>query len=238
MMKEKDNVHAGHRQRMKDKFHEIGFSGWSEVEVLEYMLYNVYRQGDTNPIAHNLLKYSGGNIVELMRTSTDVNMMHEIPGVGEKTVSFLRSLKEFIDYYHRKELTYTPVKYEINNILELIEFVEFDPGRESLKMLCLDGQSYVRAVIDLTEYGGDLEATTTKAAITKAVSLHRASAVIFLHNHPTGEILPSYTDIFVTARLENLLATENIVILDHVIVCGNRARSLVTREEYEREISE
>lgn len=238
MMKDKDSIHKGHRQRMKAKFNEIGFKGWSEVEVLEYMLYNVYRQGDTNPIAHSLLKYSGGNIVELMRTSMDVNMMNDIPGVGESTVAFLRSLKEFIDYYHRMELKYNPVKYEISNILDLIEFVEFDPGRESLKMLCLDGQSYVRAVIDLTEYGGDLEASTTKAAITKAVSLHRASAVIFLHNHPTGEILPSYADVFVTARLENLLAAENIVILDHVIVCGNKARSLVTRDEYEREISD
>ena len=238
MMKDKDSIHKGHRQRMKAKFNEIGFKGWSEVEVLEYMLYNVYRQGDTNPIAHSLLKYSGGNIVELMRTSMDVNMMNDIPGVGESTVAFLRSLKEFIDYYHRMELKYNPVKYEISNILDLIEFVEFDPGRESLKMLCLDGQSYVRAVIDLTEYGGDLEASTTKAAITKAVSLHKASAVIFLHNHPTGEILPSYADVFVTARLENLLAAENIVILDHVIVCGNKARSLVTRDEYEREISD
>ena len=166
------------------------------------------------------------------------SVLDDIPGVGEKTVEFLRSLKEFMDYYHKKELKYMPIKYEANNILDLIEFVEFDPGRESLKMICLDAQAYVRAIIDLTEYGGNLEATTTKGAITKAVSLHGASAVIFIHNHPTGEMSPSYVDVFSTTRIESLLAVENIVVIDHIIVCGNKARSLVDRVEYIREIND
>lgn len=238
MMKDKENMHKGHRQRMRDKFREIGFKGWSEVEVLEYMLYNVYRQGDTNPIAHKLLQYSGQNIVELMRQVNDVNMMDKIPGVGDSTLMFLKSLKEFMDFYHKKELVYTPMKYEIDNILEIIEYIEFDPGRESLVMLCADHQSYIRAIVDLTEYGGALEASTTKSAIAKAVALHKASGVIFIHNHPTGTLLPSYQDVFTTAQVETFLSREHVVILDHVVVSGNSARSILYRTEYIREDQE
>ncbi len=238
MIKDKENIHKGHRQRMRDKFREIGFKGWSEVEVLEYMLYNVYRQGDTNPIAHKLLQYGGHNIVELMRQVNDVNMMEEIPGVGESTIMFLQSLKEFMDFYHKKELVYTPMKYEIHNILDIIEYVEFDPGRESLVMLCTDDQSYVRAIVDLTEYGNSLQAGTTKSAISKAVAVHKASGVIFIHNHPTGVLLPSYQDVFATAQMESFLTHEHVVVLDHVVVCGNKARSILYRTEYEREVEE
>lgn len=235
MMKDKENIHKGHRQRMRDKFREIGFKGWSEVEVLEYMLYNVYRQGDTNPKAHKMLEYRGYNIVELMRHLTDPSLMQEIAGIGDSTIMFLRSLKEFMDYYHKKELVYSPIQYNAGNVLDVIEYIEFDPSRESFLMLCADEQSYVRAIVDLTERGGTLEASTTKNTILKAISLHNASGVIFVHNHPTGVTLPSYQDVFTTARLEAILEHEHVVILDHIIVSGNKARSILYRCEYVRE---
>lgn len=231
-------MHKGHRQRMRDKFRDIGFQGWSEVEVLEYMLYNVYRQGDTNPIAHKLLEYRGYNLVELMRHLDDPSMIKDIAGVGDSTMMFLRSLKEFMDYYHRKELVYCPIQYNAGNVLDVIEYIEFDPSRESFLMLCADEQSYVRAIVDLTESGGTLEASTTKATILKAIARHNASGLIFIHNHPTGVTLPSYQDVFTTARLEAILENEHVVILDHIIVSGNRARSILYRCEYVREAEE
>lgn len=232
MMKDKDNMHKGHRQRMREKFREIGFKGWSEVEVLEFMLYNVYRQGDTNPVAHKLLSYGGNNIVELMRAVDDANMIDEIPGVGESTVMFLRSLKEFMDFYHKKELTYAPIKYSTDNLFDIIRYIEFDPGEECLMMLCIDSQTNVRAIVNITERGGAFHASTTTATISKAIAFHNASAVVFLHNHPTGYLDPSYNDVFATAKLESLLAAEGVIILDHIIVSGDKVRSIIHRKEY------
>lgn len=230
--KKKKNVHVGHRKRQRDKFRQIGFSGWSEVEVLEYMLYNVYRQGDTNEVAHNLLQYNAHNIVELMRNVEDETLMSEIPGVGEKTIQFLRSLKEFINFYRRQELQYNPIKYHISNIPEIVKYIEFDPSREIFVMLCVDGQGKIRAIINLTTYGGDLSASTTKAAITRAISFHRARGIVFVHNHPTGNPTPSYHDILVTSKIETLLANEQTVVLDHIIVSGNKATSIILGREF------
>lgn len=231
-MKEKEISHKGHRSRMREKFRTIGFTGWSEAEVLEYMLYNVYRQGDTSDVAHSLLQYNAHNIVELMRVVENESLMKEIPGVGEQTVMFLRSLKEFINFYRRRELVYEPIKYHIDNISEIVKYIEFDPGREMFVMLCVDGHSQIRTIVNLTTYGGDLCASTTKAALTRAISFHNARGIVFLHNHPTGQMYPSYKDIVTTTRIDTLLKNEDAVILDHLIVHGNKATSIMYNKDY------
>ena len=129
---EKENIHKSHRQRMRDKFDEIGFKGWSDYEILEYMLYNVYRQGDTNPVAHRLLNYGMGNIVNVLKSSYNFDMANNIDNVGENTVRFLRSLKEFIDYYKRKELEYEPIQLKRDNLPDILSYAEFDYSRKIL----------------------------------------------------------------------------------------------------------
>ena len=93
----KENIHKDHRKRMRERFCDTGFKGWSKYEIIEFMLYNVYAQGDTNPISHAILNYNNNSLRRMFENSVDNRMAEDIHGVGEKTVLYLRTLKEFID---------------------------------------------------------------------------------------------------------------------------------------------
>ena len=132
-----DNIHKNHRQRMRAKFNETGFKGWSDYEILEYMLYNVYRQGDTNPVAHRMLEYSADNIVSLMKNSRDFRMVSDLKNVGETAVLFLRSLKEFVDYYKKQELKFEPKKLTRENFMDIVNVIGFEDDKEDILMIFL-----------------------------------------------------------------------------------------------------
>lgn len=127
-----ENIHKDHRKRMRERFKATGFNGWSKNEILEYMLYNVYRQVDTNVIAHRILNYNAGSFVNMFKNTYDRRMEYDIPNVGESTILFLRCLKEFIDAYRREELLSVPIKALPENLIEISKIVDFSDDRETI----------------------------------------------------------------------------------------------------------
>ncbi len=222
----KDNVHKNHRQRMRDKFDEIGFKGWSDYEILEYMLYNVYRQGDTNPIAHNILDYGAGSIVTVMRNTSDFTMAEEVRNVGESAVRFLRSLDEFVKYYKHQELHYMPMQLNKDNIFDIINVVGFCHDKESILMVCTDACLNVKSVTDITSESGTDYATTSIDRIVKTATANNAYCVAIIHNHPNGSIDVSNEDIDLTRNVDNILDSMNINLIDHIIWSRKGVKSI------------
>ena len=225
-MAEKDNIHKNHRQRMRAKFSETGFKGWSDYEILEYMLYNVYRQGDTNPIAHRIMEYSGNSIVNVMRNARDLRMANDVNNVGETAVLFLRSLKEFIDYYKIRELKFEPQQLNRYNFRDIINVVGFEPDREDILMICADTFMNVKCIANISEQSSTTYAFTSAEKIIKTATMNGASYVLILHNHPNGVPEISEDDEKMTLYVDNLLNSVGIILIDHMVICGKRILSI------------
>lgn len=211
---------------MRAKFNETGFNGWSDYEILEYMLYNVYRQGDTNPLAHRMLDYSADSIVSLMKNAQDYRMVTDLNGVGETAVLYLRSLKAFVDYYKQQEIKFEPKKLVRENFMEIINIVGFDPGREDILMICTDAFLNVLCISNITEQSGPDYASTSAEKIVKTATMNGARYVLIVHNHPNGNANISYDDVETTMNVDHLLRSVGIELIDHMIVCGKDAISI------------
>lgn len=233
-----DNIHKNHRQRMRAKFNETGFKGWSDYEILEYMLYNVYRQGDTNPIAHDILRYSADNIINVMRNAQDLRMADDVKNVGEKTVLFLRSLKEFVSYYKQQEIKFEPIRIDRYNMANVINIVGFEPDKEEILMVCADSVMNLKCVTNITEQSGKDYAYTSAEKIIKAATMSGASYVIIMHNHPNGRTEISMGDYEMTLKVDALLSAVGVTLIDHMIICGKKVMSIkaniVAKEEREK----
>lgn len=234
-----DNIHKNHRQRMRAKFNETGFNGWSDYEILEYMLYNVYRQGDTNPIAHEILRYSADNIVNVMRNAQDFRMADDVKNVGENAVLFLRSIKEFMKYYRKQELKFEPIKINRYNMASVIDVVGFEPDREEILMVCADAMMNVNCVANITEQSGKNHASTSAQRIIKTATMNGAKYVIIMHNHPNGRAEISTEDEEMTLTVDALLRAVGIILIDHMVICGKRVLSIkanfVAREQQQKQ---
>lgn len=224
-----DNIHKNHRQRMRAKFNETGFNGWSDYEILEYMLYNVYRQGDTNPVAHEILRYSGGSIVNVMRNARDFTMAENVKNVGESAVLFLRSLKEFIDYYRREELEYEPRRLDVENLANIINIIGFELDREDILMICMDRFMNVKSITNITEQSGPRYAYTSTEKIFRTATISGAKYVMLVHNHPDGKKEISHDDIEMTLHVDNMLHAMDIMLVDHMVICGKEVLSIKSR---------
>lgn len=238
----KDNIHKNHRQRMRAKFNETGFKGWSDYEILEYMLYNAYRQGDTNPTAHNMLSYSAGSIVTLMHNAQDFRMVNDLKNVGENTVLFLRSLKAFIDYYKIQELRFEPKKLVRENFMDIVNIIGFRPDREDILMICADNFLNVICVTNITESSGPTHASTSAERIIKTATMNGAKYVMIVHNHPDGNEKISMEDVEITMNVDNLLRNVGIMLIDHIVICNKKAISIkidvIYKNEQEHEESD
>ena len=213
-----ENIHKDHRKRMRSKFEKIGFEGWSDYEILEYLLYNVYRRGDTNVTAHRLLDYSAKSFVTLMENTKARRLADDVMNVGDETVLFLRSIKEFIKFYKLEELKYKPVKLSRENIREVINIIGFSTDKEDILMICMDEYMNVKNVVNITEKSGANYAGSSATTIINTASANRAKYVLLVHNHPDGCKRVSVEDMNMTIRADMILDNMGIKLIDHIIV--------------------
>lgn len=211
---------------MRDKFKEVGFKGWSDYEILEYMLYSTYRQKDTNPIAHRLLMSSNNSIVKLLKNAEDMDLANIVSGVGETTALYLRSLKSFIDYYCDKKITDEPLEIGENNVEAFIKSLNFPDDREEMMVICLDAFMRVKCVSKVTEASGSYFAETKLDKLIKAAAQSNADNMILVHNHPSGNDEVSLEDINMTIQAEKLFDAFGLFLIDHYILCGKKVVSI------------
>ncbi len=234
MKSEKVNIHKNHRKRMREKFDEIGFAGWSKYEILEFMLYNVYTQQDTNPIAHSIMEYNFDSFVKMFKNAEDFRMAEDVAGVGERTVLFLRSLKAFIDYYRVEELKEKPVRVTRENLIDIVNSINLSKDKEEIVMICLDKFLRANRVVRLTEYSDEGFAITSIDKIARVATQGGTRSVVLVHTHPSGCLDISMDDIHMTAEVDKLLSALHVTFIDHFIISGNELVSikwLMTQEK-------
>jgi DNA repair protein RadC len=207
----------GHRKRLREKFLNSGLDGFHDYEVIELLLTLATPRKDCKDAAKAALnKFK--TLQGVFEASPE--SLCEVPGIGPKNLFGIKLIKAAADRYLKKRLIR---KNPLNNSKELFEYLYHrlrDKPRECFKAVFLDAKNKVISAETLFE--GTLTASSVypREVVLSALN-HRAAAVIFAHNHPSGDPKPSQEDIAITRRLIFALKVIDITVHEHIIVGNN-----------------
>ena len=215
-----ENVHKGHRGRMREKYDEGRLASFKDHEVLEMLLFYVIPQKNTNPTAHNLIERFG-SLQSVLKAPPE--RLAKVDGVGDKTARYISLLGKTFEYINTPK---RPKKLTKETALPLLKNLFSDAVREEVYIICLDSKDNILGCEKLSE--GSFESTDFDPAKAARVALNYDSAqVVFAHNHPSGICKASGADVKVTELLEGALFMMGIKMRDHLIFAGDTYISIV-----------
>jgi DNA repair protein RadC len=221
-MKNQDNVHAGHRERMIQKLLSSS-ENFSDHELIEVLLYSVIPRKNTNEIAHALFRVFGG--LEKIFNASAKELM-TVEGIGERAASHIIMFGQLLKRVNIKKKS----TYKCNNFAEVKKvFIEYfsDINYEKLVVALFDNGYRFINLISFTE--GDLaKVSVDMKEVANSFAINKAVYTIIGHNHPSGDPTPSPDDIYTTRRIIDALKIFNIIVHDHIIIGGNRYISFST----------
>jgi DNA repair protein RadC len=206
----------GHRARMREKLLERGPDALADYELLEMLLFFAFKKGDTKPLAKRLINRFGSYANVLAAAQRD---LADTQGLGPHSVAAIKLVQASALRLARAEAMERPV---IANWERLMDYLQAVLGREKIeqfRVLYLDTRN--RLLADEAQARGTVNHTPVypREVVKRALELH-ATALILVHNHPSGDPTPSRDDIEMTREVESAAQSLGIVLHDHIIV-GN-----------------
>jgi DNA repair protein RadC len=217
MSKASSHQREGHRKRLREKFLSSGLAGFHDYEVIELLLTLGTPRKDCKPAAKAALNRfkSLQGVFEASKAE-----LCRVEGIGPKNVFGIKLIKAVAQRYLEKKLL---GKETIHNSRDLINYLNSyirDRNRESFVMILLDAKNRVLATQTLSE--GTLTASSVyPREIVRTALEHHAAAVIFAHNHPSGDTKPSHEDISITRQLVFACKVMGIQVHEHLIIGGD-----------------
>ncbi len=204
----------GHRARLRDRLLKGGAEALADYEVLEFLLFAAIRQGDTKPIAKELLKQFGSLAGVL---NADPAALQRVKGIGETSAAALKSVAVAARRMARSEVVQKPV---LGSWQALLDYLAIDMAHltvERVRVLYLDTKN--RLIDDHHVGDGSIDEASIhpREVIRRALDLG-ASALILVHNHPSGSPEPSRADIQITTRIAEAGRLLGVAVHDHVII--------------------
>ena len=226
-MAEKDNIHAGHRQRIRERYEQQGLAGFAEHEVLELLLTFAIARKDVNPLAHELIAQFGSLAAVL---EADKRELMRVNGVGENTAALITLMPQLLGLYRRSAMGEKPVITNISEARHYCQSLFFGEHEEKVYLLCLDQAGRVLHPVLLRKGTVD-EVNIYPREVVEMALRYRAHTVLLTHNHPSGSASPSQADLSVTLRIAHVLNAIGISLMDHLILAENEVISM--KREYE-----
>ncbi len=208
----------GHRERLKKKFIENGIDALNEYEVIELLLFFSIPVKDTKPIAKELLK-EFKNIKGIFK-NLDSKKILNVKGFGKNSLTLFKLIKELHSLIEKQKIFERKVLDNLEKVIKYAKVSIGDFDNEVLKVLCLNSRNELLNDVVVDE-GTVNEIYVYPRKIVKIALEQNATALILIHNHPSGSVKPSKADILITKKLENLLSELNIRLHDHIIVSKN-----------------
>ncbi len=204
----------GHRARLRQRLLKGGAEALADYEVLEYLLFAAIKQGDTKPIAKELIKQFGSLSAVL---NADPAALQRVKGVGETSAAALKSVAVAARRMARSEVVQKPV---LGSWQSLLDYLAIDMAHltvERVRVLYLDTKN--RLIDDHHVGDGSIDEASIhpREVIRRALDLG-ASALILVHNHPSGSPEPSRADIQITQKIAEAGRLLGVTVHDHVIV--------------------
>ncbi len=210
-----------HRGRLRDRFMRAGHDALADYEMLELVLFRAIARRDVKPIAKRLIETFGdfNHVI-----SAPPALLSEVRGVGE---SVIRELKIVEAAAHRLAQARVLKKNALSSWSELMEYCKISMAHlphEQFRILFLDRRNVLIADEDQQRGTVDHVPVYPREVVKRALELN-ASAIILVHNHPSGDPTPSDSDITMTQRIKTATDGVGIVLHDHVIIGKQRDTS-------------
>jgi DNA repair protein RadC len=206
--------YLGHRERLRERAAAGGHDALPDYELLELILYRSIRQGDTKPLAKALLARFG-SFAEVL--GAPQHLLREVKGVGEAVAADLKAVAAAGRRMARSEIAGRTVLGSWTQVLDYCRAaMAFEP-REQFRILFLDKKNQL--IGDEVQQTGTVDHTPVypREVLRRAIELS-ATAIVLVHNHPSGDPTPSRADIDMTKAIIEALKPLGIAVHDHIVI--------------------
>ena len=218
------NVHEGHREKLRNRFiQDKGFENFEDHQILELLLFYAKAQADTNPLAHELLDRFG-SLKGVLEARPE--QLRTVPGIGPQAATLISMVVPLTRVWHRCAME-SPIR--IANSREAESYclsILAGERTERFYVVSLNAQCKVLGRRKISE-GSLSEVSAYPRMVMETALNYNAHSVLLCHNHPGGTCAPSPEDISSTIQLQRLLNGVGILVLDHIIVAGDRTYSMI-----------
>lgn len=213
-LKEDTPHYLGHRQRLRTKFLEKGADALNDYELLELLLCLAIPRRDVKPLAKDLIKKFGSFAAVV---SAPPAQLAAFPGIGETAVTALKLAPAAALVMQREEVMERPVVSSWRALLAYCRSAMAHNANEQFRILFLDKKNAL--IADEVQQTGTVDETPIypREVIKRALDIG-ATAIILVHNHPSGDPSPSKEDIAMTREVVDAGARLGIVVHDHLII--------------------
>jgi len=204
----------GHRRRLRQRFLAAGSEAISDYEMLELILFRAIPQRDVKPLAKDLLA-TFGSFSEVI--AAPLERLKEVDGLGEAAITELKIVQAAANRLVRGEVKQRQVLSSWSNVLDYCRAAMAFESKEHFRILFLDKGNHL--IADEQHQTGTVDHTPVypREVVKRALELS-ATAVILVHNHPSGDPTPSRADIDMTRAIVEVARPLGISVHDHLIV--------------------
>ncbi len=204
----------GHRERLRDRFRDAGADAVTDYELLELVLFRAIPQRDVKPLAKKLIE-TFGSFSEAV--SAPVARLAEIKGLGPAAVTELKVVQAAASRLARGEVKRRKVLSSWSSVLDYCRTAQAFAEKEQFRVLFLDKRNQL--IADELQQTGTVDHTPVypREVVKRALELS-ATAIILVHNHPSGDPTPSRADIQMTQQIVEVAKPLGISVHDHIIV--------------------
>lgn len=211
----------GHKQRLISRFLKDGLGGFHDYEIIELLLLLNNPRADKKQEAKELLKKFGSLKDVLVADPAD---LQGIDGIGPKNVFGLKIAQAVARRYLADRVAGKDFIRSANDVMDYLVHNLRDRNREMFMVIYLNGRNQILKMEKLFEGTLTTSAVYPREVVKRALE-HDAAALVFVHNHPSGNPNPSQDDITITKKLQEAAKAIDVSVHDHLIIAGNNIYS-------------
>jgi DNA repair protein RadC len=204
----------GHRERLRTRFRAAGIDAISDYELLELVLFRAIPQRDVKPLAKDLIARFG-SFAEVI--AAPEKRLAEIKGLGDAAITEFKVVQAAASRLARGQIKKRAVLSSWSNVLDYIRTTQAFEEKEQFRILFMDKRNQL--IADEVQQTGTVDHTPVypREVVKRALELS-ATAIILVHNHPSGDPTPSRADIVMTQAIVEVAKPLGIAVHDHIIV--------------------
>jgi len=230
--KSPEDTYKGHRKRLREKFLKSGLEGFHDYEIIELLLSLGTPRRDCKAAAKEAI--GRFHTLRGVLEAPDAEL-RQIDGIGEHSVFGLKLVQEVAREFLRAKILEKPFYRSSREVFDYLYHAMRDLKKEVFKVLYLDSRNRIIDTVDLSEGTVNSSAVSPREVVEGAIR-NSAAALIFVHNHPSGDPEPSANDHALTRELVFAGRIMQLNVLDHIIIGDNRYYSFAAKgliEDYE-----
>ena len=211
----------GHRRRLRDKFLKSGFEGFHDYEIVELLLTLAQPMKDCKPMAKAALRKFGSSRAVLEASAKELS---EVKGLGLNNIFGLRLARDIARRYLAERIEGQDFLQSSQEVMDYLKVSLRDRSRAVFMVIYLNGRNQIMSMEEVFEGTLTTSVVYPREVVKQALN-HEAAALIFVHNHPSGNPQPSKDDLEITKKLKDAVSTIDVSIHDHIIIAGDETYS-------------